>query len=100
MFAIFETGGKQYKVQKNDIIYVEKLEKNEGEVAKFDNVLMVVGKFGAPFIKGASVTCKVEKQGKQKKNNIIKHKRYSRMLKRKGHRQAYTKLSVVSIDAK
>ena len=83
MFAIFETGGKQYKVQRNDIIYAEKHEKKEGEVAKVDNVLMVNGKFGAPFVKGASVTCKVEKQGKQKKINIIKHKRYSRMLKEK-----------------
>ena len=100
MFAIFETGGKQYKVQKNDIIYVEKLEKNEGEAAKFDNGLMVDGKFGAPFNKGASVTCKVEKQRKQKKINMIKHKRYRRMLKRRGDRQAYSKLSVVSIDDK
>ena len=67
MFAIFERGGKQYKVQKNDIVWVEKRERNEGGVAKFDRVLMVDGKLGAPFIKGASVTCKVEKQGKQKK---------------------------------
>ncbi|MGL5640216.1 MAG: 50S ribosomal protein L21 [Mycoplasmoidaceae bacterium] len=100
MFAIFETGGKQYKVQKDDVIYVEKLDKNEGEVANFNNVLMIDNKVGTPYIKGASVTCKIEKQGKQKKINIIKHKRYSRMLKRKGHRQAYTKMSVVSINAK
>ncbi|MGL4616736.1 MAG: 50S ribosomal protein L21, partial [Mycoplasmoidaceae bacterium] len=54
MFAIFETGGKQYKVQKDDIIYVEKLEKNEGEVANFENVLMIDNKVGSPYIKGAS----------------------------------------------
>ena len=79
-------------VQEFGIIYVDKLETNEGEVAKLYGVLVVDGKSGAPFIKGASVTCKVEKQGKQKKISIIKHKRYSRMIKRKGDRQAYTKL--------
>ncbi|MGL4647368.1 MAG: 50S ribosomal protein L21 [Mycoplasmoidaceae bacterium] len=100
MFAIFEVGGKQYKVQKNDIIYVEKIDSLEGTSTNFDKVLMIDDKVGKPYVKGASITCKIEKHGKQKKINIIKHKRYTRMLKRKGHRQNYTKLSVVSINAK
>lgn len=100
MFAIFETGGKQYKVQKGDVIYVEKLEEKEGKNVSFSNVLMVDSHVGSPYLKGASITCKVEKQGKHKKIKIIKHKRYSRYLKRQGHRQPYTKLVVTSIDLK
>lgn len=100
MFAIFETGGKQYRVKKGDVIYVEKLESKEGTSVSFDKVLMVNDKIGNPFLKNASVSCKVEKQGKQKKINIIKHKRYSRYLKRQGHRQPYTKLIVTNIDLK
>lgn len=100
MFAIFETGGKQYKVQKGDVIYVEKLEEKEGKSISFSNVLMIDSNVGTPFVKGASVTCKVEKQGKRKKIKIIKHKRYTRHLKRQGHRQPYTKLVVTSIDLK
>ncbi len=99
MFAIFETGGKQYKVQKGDVIYAEKLEGAEGSNIVFDKVLMVDAKTGAPYINGATVTCKIEKHGKQDKIVIIKHKRYSRLLKRQGHRQPYTKLTVVDIKA-
>lgn len=100
MFAIFETGGKQYRVQKGDIIYVEKLEAKEGTTVAFDKVLMVDTKIGNPILKNAKVSCKVEKQGKQKKISIIKHKRYSRYLKRQGHRQPYTKLVVTNIEVK
>lgn len=100
MFAIFEVGSKQYKVQKGDVIYVEKLENQEGEKVSFSKVLMVDSKIGAPYLKDASVSCKVEKQGKQKKIHIIKHKRYTRSLKRQGHRQPYTKLTVIDIFVK
>lgn len=100
MFAIFEVGSKQYKVQKGDVIYVEKLENKEGESVSFSTVLMVDSKIGTPYVSNASVTCKVEKQGKQKKIHIIKHKRYTRSLKRQGHRQPYTKLTVTNIDLK
>ncbi len=99
MFAIFETGSKQYKVQKGDTIYVEKIDSAEGTSITFDKVLMIDSKIGNPYLKGATITCKVEKQGKQKKILIIKHKRYSRLLKRQGHRQPYTKLTVVDIKA-
>lgn len=100
MFAIFETGSKQYKVQKGDVIYTEKLDAKEGDKITFDKVLMIDSNIGAPLIKGANVICSVEKQGKQKKITIIKHKRYSRYLKRQGHRQPYTKLTVISINLK
>lgn len=100
MFAIFETGGKQYKVQKGDSIYVEKLDAKEGSIVNFDKVLMVDGKPGTPFLKNAQVKCKIEKQGKQKKIFIIKHQRYARHLKRMGHRQPYTKLVVTGIELK
>lgn len=99
MFVIFETGGKQYKVQKGDVIYVEKIDSKEGTTIDFDKVLMINDKVGTPFVKNASVKCKVEKQGRQKKIFIIKHKRYSRYLKRQGHRQPYTKLSVLGFQA-
>ena len=100
MFAIFEVGSKQYKVQKGDVIYVEKQDKKVGESISFDKVLMVDSTVGKPYIKNASVSCKVEKQGKQKKILIIKHKRYTRSLKRQGHRQPYTKLVVTDISFK
>lgn len=100
MFAIFETGSKQYRVKKGDIIYVEKLDAKEGQTMSFDKVLMVDSKVGSPFVKNATISCKVVKQGKQKKIRIIKHKRYSRYLKRQGHRQPYTKLEVTSINVK
>lgn len=100
MFAIFEVGSKQYKVQKGDVIYVEKLENKEGEKVSFSKVLMVDSKIGAPYVENATVTCQVEKHGKQKKIFIIKHKRYTRSLKRQGHRQPYTKLTVTDINCK
>lgn len=100
MFAIFVTGGKQYNVKQGDVIYVEKLDAKEGTQVSFSDVLMVNANVGNPFVKNAKVVCKVEKHGKQKKIRIIKHKRYSRYLKRQGHRQPYTKLVVTNIEAK
>lgn len=100
MFAIFETGGKQYKVQVGDIIYVEKLEVNQGDEINFKNVLMIDSKIGNPTISGASVIGVVEKHGKQKKINIIKFKSKKHHLKRQGHRQPYTKVLIKSINSK
>ncbi|WP_031488935.1 50S ribosomal protein L21 [Ureaplasma canigenitalium] len=97
MFAIFQTGGKQYKVQEQDVIYVEKLDYNVGEQVEFSEVLMVGNKIGMPFVKNAKVIATVEKQGKQKKINIIKFKSKKHHLKRQGHRQPYTKLVIASI---
>ncbi len=98
MFAIFQTGGKQYKVQEGDFIYVEKLEVETGKEVKFSEVLMVNDKIGKPFVDKAEVVAVVEKQGKQKKINIIKFKSKKHHLKRQGHRQPYTKLLIQKIN--
>lgn len=71
MYAIIETGGKQLKVEEGQTIYVEKLDAAEGDTVTFDKVLFVGGdnvKVGAPYVEGAQVTGKVEKQGKQRKS--------------------------------
>lgn len=100
MFAIFQTGGKQYKVQQGQAIYVEKLDLEVGSEVSFDEVIMVEGKIGTPFVKGAVVKAKVVKQGKQKKINIIKFKSKKHHLKRQGHRQPYTQLVIEAISVK
>lgn len=99
MFAIFETGSKQYKVQQNESIYIEKIDGKVGDKVIFDKVLMIDSKVGSPYLNGASITCKIEKQGKQKKLNIIKFKSQKHHMKRQGHRQPYTKLIVSEIKA-
>ena len=87
MYAIIETGGKQIKVEQDAVIYVEKLDVNEGETITFDKVLFANGKIGKPYVEGASVTGVVEKQGKGKKITIIKYKPKKSSTRRKqGHR--------------
>lgn len=103
MYAIFETGGKQYKVEQGSVIFVEKLDANEGETVTFDKVFAVADgdnvTFGAPLVNGAKVTAKVEKQGKAKKIYVFKMKRKKNERSKKGHRQPYTKLTIESINA-
>lgn len=102
MYAIIETGGKQVKVEENGVIYVEKLNAEEGSTITFDKVVLVGGestKVGAPYVKGASVTAKVEKQGRGKKIIIFKYERRKDYRKKQGHRQSYTKLTVLNINA-
>ena len=102
MFAIIETGGKQYKVNEGDIIFVEKLEVNEGETVTFDNVkaISVGEKFevGAPTVAGAKVTANVLKNGKAKKIYVMKYKSKKNEKKKIGHRRPYTKVQIVSIE--
>jgi len=75
MYAIIETGGKQYKVQEGDVVYIEKLNAGEGEAVSFDKVLLVSKEsgvvIGSPTVAGASVSAKVEKQGKGKKSHRL-----------------------------
>ena len=101
MYAIIETGGKQLKVEEGSVIYVEKLDVNEGEEYTFDKVVAVNNDgltLGTPYVEGAKVTCKVEKQGKEKKIVIFKYKSKKGSTRRKqGHRQPYTKLTVLKI---
>ncbi|MBE6138016.1 MAG: 50S ribosomal protein L21 [Erysipelotrichaceae bacterium] len=102
MYAIVETGGKQVKVEVGQAIYVEKLEVAEGETYTFDKVLLVAGekiKVGAPYVKGATVTAKCEKQGRGKKITIFKYRPKKHSKTKKGHRQSYTKFVVEAINA-
>ncbi|MBQ6907168.1 MAG: 50S ribosomal protein L21 [Clostridia bacterium] len=103
MYAIFETGGKQYKVEEGSVIFVEKLDAEEDKTVTFDKVLATVDgdntKFGTPVLDGATVTAKVLKQGKAKKIYVFKMKRKKNERSKKGHRQPYTKLIVESINA-
>ena len=98
MKAIFTTGGKQYYVTEGDVIYVEKLNAEAGETVKFDEVLFVDGNAGNPVVKGASVECKVEKHGKNKKIIVFKYRPKKKYRKKQGHRQPYTKLVVTKIN--
>ena len=103
MYAIIETGGKQIRVEEGASIFVEKLAVNEGEAVVFDKVLLVGGdetKVGQPYVEGAKVNGKVEKQGKGKKIPIVKYKAKKGSTRRKqGHRQPYTKVVIESIEA-
>ena len=100
MYAIIETGGKQLKVEVGDTIFVEKLDVAEGETVVLDKVLFIgdkTNKIGNPYIKGATVTAKVEKQGKEKKVLIYKYNPKKHYHKKQGHRQPYTKLVIEDI---
>ena len=103
MYAIVKTGGKQYKVAQGDVLFVEKLEANEGGVVTLDQVLAVAGEngltVGAPVVEGATVTAKVVAQGKAKKVIVYKYKAKKDYRRKQGHRQPYTKLVIESINA-
>ena len=102
MYAIIETGGKQVKVEEGSKIYVEKLDAEVGSDVKIEKVLFIGGdstKVGAPYVKGASVDCKVEKQGLGKKIRVFKYKSKANERKTIGHRQPYTCLIVKAINA-
>ena len=102
MFAIIETGGKQYKVNEGDVIYVEKLDVADGATITFDKVLAVSNgdKFsvGAPYVEGASVVANVIETGKGKKLYVFKYKPKKNEKKKIGHRQFYTKLQINKIE--
>ena len=101
MYAVIETGGKQYRVELNDTLYVEKLEANEGEEITLDKVLVLGGeslKVGAPYVEGATVVATVVKNGKSKKIDVIKYKAKKNEKKKIGHRQDYTKIQIEKIE--
>ncbi|MBQ6334110.1 MAG: 50S ribosomal protein L21 [Erysipelotrichaceae bacterium] len=101
MYAIIETGGKQLKVEEGQTIYVEKLDVEEGKNYVFDKVVALENgslTLGTPYVEGAKVSCKVEKQGKGKKIVIFKYKsKVGSTRLKQGHRQPYTKLTVEKI---
>ena len=102
MYAIIQTGGKQYRVSEGDVLSVEKLPVAEGEEVVFDQVLTVVAdgdvKIGKPVLEGAKVTAKVVEHGKGEKIVVFKYKAKSNYRKRQGHRQPYTKVEISKIE--
>lgn len=98
MKAVFETGGKQYRVALNDEIFVEKIEAEAGDKVSFNKVLLIDSKAGNPYIKNAKVEAEVVKHGKDKKIRIFRYVQKNRSSRRtKGHRQPYTKLKITNI---
>jgi len=104
MFAVIQTGGKQYLVEPNDAITVEKLPGEAGGKVVFDNVLFVADgkdvKVGAPEVEGASVEGEIIEQKRDKKVIVFKYHSKSRYRKKKGHRQPHTKVKIISIKTK
>ena len=102
MYAIIETGGKQVRVEVGSKIYVEKLDAEVGSTITLDKVLLIgdkAVKVGNPYVNGASVNAKVEKQGKGKKIRVFKYKAKANEHKTIGHRQPYTCLVIEAINA-
>lgn len=102
MYAIIETGGKQYKVQKDDVIFVEKLTANEGETVDF-KVVALFGEgnitTGNPYVDTAKVSAKILKNGKGKKITVFTYKPKKSEKRKLGHRQPYTKVQIEAINA-
>ncbi|MGN0802364.1 MAG: 50S ribosomal protein L21 [Candidatus Faecivicinus sp.] len=103
MYAVIKTGGKQYRVQQGDVIFVEKINSQADEAVTFDEVLLVGDgdqtKIGAPTVAGAKVEGKVLSQVKAKKIVVYKYKAKKNERKKQGHRQPYTKVEITAINA-
>jgi large subunit ribosomal protein L21 len=103
MYAVIETGGKQYKVQEGDIIFIEKVEAEANSAVTFDKVLAVSNEgnvnFGKPLVANASVEGKVLGHGKEKKIIVFKYKPKKGYRNKTGHRQPYTKVQIDKINA-
>jgi large subunit ribosomal protein L21 len=103
MYAIIATGGKQYRVQEGDVIFVEKLEAEANSTVEFNEVVALSAddklSVGKPFVEGANVVGKVLSQGKEKKIVIFKYKPKKDYRRKQGHRQPYTKVQIEKINA-
>ena len=102
MFAVIRTGGKQYKVVKDDVLTIEKVAGEVGGELKLGDVLMLGGekpKTGTPLVKGASVTAEIVAQGKGEKVVAFKKKRRKNTHRKRGHRQPFTKIKITAISA-
>ena len=103
MYAVVQTGGKQYRVSEGDTIKVEKLAVDAGDSIELDKVLLLADgddvKIGAPYIDGSKVTATVKSHGRANKIKIVKFRRRKQHLKRQGHRQWYTELQITGISA-
>jgi len=103
MYAVIQTGGKQYRVEEGTYLKIEKLELGTGDNIEFDKVLMIqtddTVKIGLPFIEGSKVTATVLSQGRHDKIKIIKFRRRKHHMKQMGHRQYYTEIQITGISA-
>ena len=103
MYAIIETGGKQYKVEAGDVLIIEKLDVEADSEVTFDKVIAVGAedgiKVGAPYVDGATVSAKAIKNGKGKKIVVMTYKPKKNAKRKMGHRQPYTKVEISSINA-
>ena len=102
MYAVIETGGKQYKIQEGEILSVERLGAGEGEKVSFDKVLLVSGedgiKVGKPYVEGAAVEGEVLFHGKGRKIIVFKYKAKKNYRKKQGHRQPFTRVKITKIN--
>ncbi len=101
MYAVFRSGGKQYRATKGDVLRVEKLDAEEGATVKFDEVLLVGEgsdiKVGHPTLTGSTVSGKVLRQGKSRKVPVVKFKRRQNYLRQGSHRQFFTEVEITDI---
>ena len=104
MYAVIDACGRQYKVAEGDLVFVEKLEAEEGEKVTFDQVLLISDdgkvKVGTPTVKGAKVEATVVAQGKAKKIVVFKYKAKKNERKKQGHRQPYTQVKIEKISSR
>ena len=104
MYAVIEACGRQYKVQKGDVVFFEKLDSEEGKTVSFDKVILVSNdgkvQVGNPYVSGAKVEGKVVAHGKGKKVVVFKYKPKKNERKTQGHRQEYTKVEITAVNAK
>ena len=102
MYAVFRTGGKQYRAAKGDVLRLEKIEADEGATVQFDEVLLIGEgsdiKVGNPVLEGGVVSGKVLSQGKTKKVNVVKFRRRQNYLRQGSHRQFYTEVEITDIS--
>ena len=103
MYAVFRSGGKQYRAAKGDVLRLEKIEADEGATVQFDEVLLVGEgsdiKVGSPLVDGTSVSGKVVRQGKSRKVPVVKFKRRQNYLRQGSHRQFFTEVEITDIGA-
>jgi large subunit ribosomal protein L21 len=102
MYAVFRSGGKQYRAAKGDVLRLERLEAKEGSSVQFDDVLLVGEgskiEVGSPLLAGSSVRAKVLRQGKSKKVPVVKFKRRQNYLRQGTHRQFFTEVEITEIS--
>lgn len=102
MFAVIQTGGKQYKVAEGEMVKVEKLDAVAGDKITLDQILMIKDdqgtRIGDPLVQGAKITAEVLEQGRGKKITVYKYKKRKNQRKKQGHRQAYTRILIEKIE--